>query len=180
MPRAVIYCRVSTREQTENLSLPTQKQACEEYCRREGWEVARLFMEMGESAKSADRTQLKELLPYCRENKKRVQFVVVYNLSRFARESRVHHVLTGLLFGLGISLRSATEPIDDSPVGRLMEGIFASLAQSVRGQTLEVSAGIRPTIKNASRKTATNRKRTCAMRSATTRLCHADFDAGSR
>ncbi len=31
---AVVYVRVSTKEQTENLSLPTQLRACEEYCRR--------------------------------------------------------------------------------------------------------------------------------------------------
>ena len=34
MVGAVIYVRVSTKEQTENLSLPTQLRACEEYCRR--------------------------------------------------------------------------------------------------------------------------------------------------
>jgi DNA invertase Pin-like site-specific DNA recombinase len=33
---AVIYIRVSTKEQVENLSLPTQLDACEKYCRREG------------------------------------------------------------------------------------------------------------------------------------------------
>ena len=33
---AVIYVRVSTKEQTENLSLPTQLKACEEYCQRQG------------------------------------------------------------------------------------------------------------------------------------------------
>jgi DNA invertase Pin-like site-specific DNA recombinase len=36
---AVIYVRVSTKEQTENLSLPTQLRACEEYCRRQGYEI---------------------------------------------------------------------------------------------------------------------------------------------
>lgn len=36
MVGAVIYVRVSTKEQTENLSLPTQLRACEEYCRRPG------------------------------------------------------------------------------------------------------------------------------------------------
>ena len=35
MVGAVIYARVSTKEQTENLSLPTQLRACEEYCRRQ-------------------------------------------------------------------------------------------------------------------------------------------------
>jgi len=39
MVGAVIYVRVSTKEQTENLSLPTQLRACEEYCRRHGFEI---------------------------------------------------------------------------------------------------------------------------------------------
>ncbi len=58
MVGAVIYIRVSTKEQTENLSLPTQLRACEEYCRREGLEVLERFKEEGESAKTADRTEL--------------------------------------------------------------------------------------------------------------------------
>ena len=34
MVGAAIYVRVSTKEQTENLSLPTQLKACEERCER--------------------------------------------------------------------------------------------------------------------------------------------------
>ena len=50
MVGAVIYVRVSTKEQTENLSLPTQLRACEEYCRRNGYEIRERFHEEGESA----------------------------------------------------------------------------------------------------------------------------------
>jgi hypothetical protein len=39
MVGAVIYVRVSTKEQTENLSLPTQLKACEEYSERQGFQV---------------------------------------------------------------------------------------------------------------------------------------------
>ena len=56
MAGAVIYIRVSTKEQTENLSLPTQLRACEEYCRREGLDVLSRFKEEGESAKTAEKT----------------------------------------------------------------------------------------------------------------------------
>src|ERR1700675_2859210 len=78
---AVIYIRVSTKEQTENLSLPTQLRACEEYCRREGHEVLERFTEEGESAKTADRPELQRLLKYCRAQKGKVHFVVVFNLT---------------------------------------------------------------------------------------------------
>ena len=45
MVGAVIYVRVSTKEQTENLSLPTQLRACEEYCRHQGYEILERFHE---------------------------------------------------------------------------------------------------------------------------------------
>jgi len=126
---AVIYVRVSTKEQTENLSLPTQLRACEEYCRREGYEVLERFKEEGESAKTTDRTELQKLLKYCRAHKGKVHFVVVYNLTRFAREKYDHFALRAHLKSLGISLRSATEPIDDTSTGKLMEGVLAAFAQ---------------------------------------------------
>jgi DNA invertase Pin-like site-specific DNA recombinase len=126
---AVIYVRVSTKEQTENLSLPTQLRACEEYCRREGYEVLERFKEEGESAKTTDRTELQNLLKYCRTHKGKVHFVIVYNLTRFAREKYDHFALRAFLKSLGISLRSATEPIDDTSTGKLMEGVLAAFAQ---------------------------------------------------
>ena len=129
MVGAVIYVRVSTKEQTENLSLPTQLKACEEYCQRQGFHVLARFREEGESAKTADRTELQKLLQFCRTNKGRVQFVVVFNLTRFARDKYDHFALRAHLKSLGISLRSATEPIDDTSTGKLMEGVLAAFAQ---------------------------------------------------
>ena len=125
----MVYVRVSTKEQTENLSLPTQLRACEEYCRRQGYEILERFHEEGESAKTTDRSQLQNLLAYCRLNKGRVHFVVVFNLTRFARDKYDHFALRSHLQSLGISLRSATEPIDDTSTGKLMEGVLAAFAQ---------------------------------------------------
>lgn len=96
MVGAVIYVRVSTKEQTENLSLPTQVRGCEECCRRQGYEVLERFHEEGESAKTTDRGQLQNLLTCCRQNKGRVHFVVVFNLTRFARDKYDHFALRSL------------------------------------------------------------------------------------
>src|SRR6266566_4609691 len=94
MVGAVTYIRVSTKEQTENLSLSTQLKACEEYCQRQDFEVLVRFREEGESAKTVDRTELQKLLQFCRTHKGRVQFVVVvFNLTRFAREKYDHFTL---------------------------------------------------------------------------------------
>ena len=51
------YARVSTKEQVENLSLPTQLERCREYCERAGLAVAQEFVDQGESAKTTDRRE---------------------------------------------------------------------------------------------------------------------------
>ena len=126
---AVIYTRVSSHEQVANQSLRTQEQACLGYCRNKNLEVLKTFVEEGESAKTADRPRLKEMLLYCNSHKERVDYVVIYALSRFARKSSDHHMLRLLLVALGITLRSVTEPIDDSPAGQLMETVLSGFSQ---------------------------------------------------
>ena len=76
MEGAVVYTRVSTKEQTENLSLPTQLKFCRQYCERQGFHVVKEFVEQGESAKTTERPELQQLLSFCRDNKSRVCAVV--------------------------------------------------------------------------------------------------------
>ena len=115
MVGAIIYVRVSTKEQTENLSLPTQLKACEEYCERQGFTVLARFREEGESAKSADRTELQNLLQYCRLNKGKVQFVVVFNLTRFAREKYDHFALRAHLKSIAFRCDRRRSPLTTRP-----------------------------------------------------------------
>ena len=127
--KAVIYCRVSTDEQVKNLSLSTQEKACKEYCQQHSLDVDRVFVEEGESAKTTNRPQFQKLLSYCRENKGRVQSVVVYHTSRFARNSHDHLVVRALLSGYGVSLRSVNETIDESSQGKFLETVLAAVNQ---------------------------------------------------
>ena len=126
---AVIYCRVSTKEQVQNMSLPTQRRACDDYCTRNGIEVAEVFVDEGESAKTADRPEFQRMLTYCGEQRRRIHHVVVYAINRFARNQTDYVMIGALLKGMGITLRSVTEPIADSSAGRLMEGMLALMAQ---------------------------------------------------
>ena len=127
--QAVIYCRVSTKDQVENNSLEIQEKACRDYCRRTGLEVDEIFIDKGESAKTTERPQFKEMIKYCDKNKKRIGWVVVYAFDRFSRDTLSHLVERLNLNKLGIELRSATQPIDDSPAGKFSEHIFAASAQ---------------------------------------------------
>jgi site-specific DNA recombinase len=128
--KAVLYCRVSDPRQGDTLSLSTQESTCRAFCEREGYAIdPRVFIDAGESAKTAQRKEFQALLTYCREHKATIHAVVVYSLSRFSRNTVDHHAFAALLRGMGIALRSATEPIDESPAGRFMEGILSAVAQ---------------------------------------------------
>ncbi len=67
-------------------------------------------------------------------NKGRVHFVVVFNLTRFARDKDDHFALRSHLQSPGISLRSATEPIDDTSTGKLMENATGRIAAGVTSE----------------------------------------------
>ena len=127
--KAVIYCRVSTKDQVDNFSLATQEKSCRDYCARNNFDVDKVFVEEGESAKTVNRRQFQNMLTYCRENKGKISCVVVYAVSRFARSSYDHLATRAFLLGVGVSLRSVTEQFDGSPQGKLMESILASFAQ---------------------------------------------------
>ena len=96
--RAVIYCRVSTKEQVQNMSLSTQERECRLFCEREGFEVDVVFREKGESAKTMKRTVLGELLTYCNENRNDIDHVVVYSVDRFSRDRTDYFVLGRQLY----------------------------------------------------------------------------------
>jgi site-specific DNA recombinase len=135
--RAVIYCRVSTEEQVDNTSLASQEKICREWCERQGIEVDRAFIEEGESAKTTRRTQFQDMYSYCRQSKGRLQFVVVYKVNRFSRDNYDHHVYKALFAKVGVTLRSATEYFDDSPVGKLTENMLSAFSQFDNDQRSE-------------------------------------------
>lgn len=129
MVGAVIYIRVSTKEQAENLSLPTQLRACGGILPPPGLRGSRTLSRGRRECQVNGSQPASNLLTYCRLNKGRVHFVVVFNLTRFARDKYDHFALRSHLQSLGISLRSGTEPIDDTSTGKLMEGVLAAFAQ---------------------------------------------------
>src|SRR5579863_6233292 len=100
--KGIIYCRVSSKEQAEGTSLDSQRLACEEYARAKNTEVIRVFVERGESAKFADRTQLLELIEFCREHKGSINSLIVWKVDRFARNVTDHFSIKATLAKYGV------------------------------------------------------------------------------
>ncbi len=129
MKRAIAYVRVSSGKQIENLSLGSQGKVCSDFCEKNQWDLHLVFIEWGESAKTADRTTLDEMLNYCRQRKNQIDYLVVYRVDRFARCAEDHAIIKAKLRQYGVELRSATEPIDDSSVGKFMETVLSGIAE---------------------------------------------------
>src|SRR5690349_1985452 len=105
--KAVIYCRVSTKEQVEEgNSLATQERICREYAFKNDFEVAEVFIEQGESAKTQDRKELKSLMLYCGDRKNKITAVIVYKIDRLSRSVFGYQQLRIKLKSYGVELKS--------------------------------------------------------------------------
>lgn len=127
--RAAIYARVSTSNNGQNPEM--QLRELREYCQRRGLEIAGEYVDAGVSGAKEHRPQLDALLAACR--KRCVDAVVVYRYDRFARSLRQLVNALEEFRSLGIEFISLHEGVDTStPNGRLVFGIFASIAEFER------------------------------------------------
>jgi DNA invertase Pin-like site-specific DNA recombinase len=127
--RAAIYARVSTTNHGQNVSMQTRE--LREYCQRRAWEIEGEYVDAGVSGAKERRPRLDALLIACR--KRRVDAVVVYRYDRFARSLRQLVNALEEFRSLGIEFISLHEGVDTStPNGRLVFGIFASIAEFER------------------------------------------------
>ena len=128
--RAVIYVRVSTKEQVdEGNSLATQKKICQEYADKNKYEVIRVFEEQGESAKTSNRTELQKMLIYCAEKKNDISVLIIYKIDRLSRNTFDYGTLKHGLRKYGVELKSVSENLENSPTGYLMETMLSGFAQ---------------------------------------------------
>ncbi len=140
--KAVIYCRVSTKEQAEEgNSLVTQEKNCREYALKNGYEIAGVFIEEGESAKTADRPELQKLLSFCANRKNSIQAVIAYKIDRISRNTDDYSQLRILLKRYGVEIKSTSEYFENTPAGRFMENIIANVAQFDNDVRTERSVG---------------------------------------
>jgi site-specific DNA recombinase len=129
---AVSYLRVSSLGQVETdfdpegISLPAQRKAITTRAKELGALIVHEFTDPGKSAKSIEhRDAFREMIAYLKANPN-VRYVIVYALSRFARNRYDDAVMMMTLEKLGVTLMSATEKnLDKSPAGRAMHGMIA-------------------------------------------------------
>ena len=121
-----IYARVSTKGQAADMQLAELRA----YCQRRGWDAVE-YVDRGVSGSKEHRPALDKLLKAAR--RREIEAVVVYRYDRFARSLRQLVNALGEFNALGIGFVSLHENVDTTtPQGRLVFGIFASIAEFER------------------------------------------------
>jgi DNA invertase Pin-like site-specific DNA recombinase len=158
LTRAVIYVRVSTAAQAnkdfdeEGYSIPAQRDACLRKAETLGAVVVDEYVDRGESAKSADRPQLKAMLARLQTDRD-VDYVIVHKVDRLAR-NRADDVAIGLTIRqAGAQLVSVSENVDATPSGKLLQAIMSGIAEfysdnlateAIKGMTEKAKKGGTP------------------------------------
>ena len=127
--KVVLYARVSSKKQLSNASLPTQLTEMRRWAVREGYEVARVFEERGKSAKTANRPALQDMLRWIAAHPGEIVAVLVYDFNRIARNAIDHLTIRATLKSRKVDLVSVTQPVSQDYHGKLIETIFAGVAE---------------------------------------------------
>ena len=148
--KAVIYARVSSDSQDVDLSISAQLRALREYAPKHGHEIVREFVDEIETGRTASRPAFREMIALTQTKHPPFDAILVWKLNRFARNRVDSVTYKALLKSKGIKVISMNEPLDDSPSGRLLEGVIecidefysANLGQDVkRGMRENASRG---------------------------------------
>lgn len=125
-----MYLRVSTPEQADPLNLKNQEDGCRRLATQRGIAVTEVILGPGESGRTADRPSFVRLLSYCKANRKKVGYVIVESLSRFARNVADQGAALAELRENGINLLSVAEPnVDNTAAGRMAAGVHGVFNQ---------------------------------------------------
>jgi site-specific DNA recombinase len=128
---AVLYLRVSSAGQVnrgtdpEGYSIPGQREAATARASSLGADVLEEYVEYGVSGRSTKRPALQRMLADLKTH--RPTYVIIYDLSRLARNRLDDAQLMLLIESSGAKLVSVLENIDQTASGRLTHGVLAAV-----------------------------------------------------
>ena len=132
LKRAAIYIRVSTKQQamrdgnSEGYSLPTQREACVAEARRRLAAVVDEYVDTDTGTAIDKRPAIQQLLRRV-EDQADLDYVIVFKLDRWSRNTREDLVSDLVLEAAGCNLVSCSESIDRSAAGRLLRSMLSSV-----------------------------------------------------
>ena len=143
MPVA-LYARVSSDRQDVDLSVAAQLRALRDYADKNGYVVAREYVDEAESGRVADRPEFRKMLDAATADDAPFAEILVWKFSRFTRKREHAVAFKSMLRRRGVRVVSITEHADDSPTGKLMEAIIESVDEFYSANLAEeVTRGMR-------------------------------------
>ena len=135
-----LYARVSSDRQDVDLSVAAQLRALRDHAEKNGHVVVREYVDEAESGWVDDRPQFNKMIEEARSPDAAFREILVWKFSRFTRKREHAVAYKSMLRKRGVRVVSITENADDTPTGKLLEGIIESvdefysenLAQEVR------------------------------------------------
>jgi len=123
--KAALYARVSSDQQAEkHNSIPSQLRLLHEYALKRNMEIYKEYIDEAASALSTDRPAFLEMISETKKKFPPFQTILVWKLSRFARNRQDSIIYKAMLKKRGVEVISISEPIDSTPQGQLMEGMI--------------------------------------------------------
>ena len=129
--KVYIYTRVSTVMQVDGFSLDGQTSEIEGFCNFNNYEIIGRYCDKGKSGKTiAMRAEFQRMLDDIQLHKDKVDYVIVYKLSRFGRNLADTISSLQILTDNDVALRTVDGSIDtSSAMGRLITSILAAIAE---------------------------------------------------
>lgn len=141
---AVIYARFSSYAQTEQ-SIEGQLRVCHEYANRNKIEIVGEYIDRATTGTNDNRPEFQRMIDDA--SQKQFEQILVYKLDRFSRNKYDNVVYKHKLAQFGVRVVSATEIINDTPEGALMEGLLEMFAEMYsKDLSQKVKRGIRESI----------------------------------
>lgn len=135
-PKAIIYCRVSSKRQTsDGAGLESQEHRCRQYADERGYEVEAVFPDdVSGGGDFMNRPGMVALLAYL-QARKETNFVIVFDdLKRFSRDTEFHKKLRRTLASHGARPECLNFRFEDTPEGEFIETIIAAQGELERKQ----------------------------------------------
>lgn len=125
--RAAEYLRYSSDGQNE-ATISAQHRIVETFAEQEGYQIVKSYVDEAETATTSDnRDAFLQMLADAKKGY--FDYIIVWQFSRFARNKEESVIYKAMLRKIGVRVISATEKTDDTPSGKLLEGILEVLNQ---------------------------------------------------
>ena len=124
---AALYARVSSERQDVDLSVAAQLRALRDHAAKNGYIVAREYVDEAESGRIADRPEFRKMIDEASRADAPFREILVWKFSRFTRKREHAVAFKSMLRRKGVRVVSITEHADDTPTGKLMEAIIESV-----------------------------------------------------